>query len=201
MRKLFLIPLVPIATIGSYCGIISIRPESEKLHVVMDLDNTILQTVPIKGFKNINHSNAGKYHNLILSDGNEESDKGYFVWHRPFAHWSLWFLNKLFVVHVFTAATRDYGESALEAFPGLFVNKRYYRDSVTQKNSHGKDLTLITSDKVVLVDDQLRNRTGEQEFYHIPPFSRFCRFDFELPKLCLWSVYWVFQHDIQAYKK
>jgi TFIIF-interacting CTD phosphatase-like protein len=111
---------------------------------------------------------------------------GYYVWHRPFAHASLWFLNQLFNVHVFTAATKDYGESCIEAFPGYFEKQRFYRDSVTKKDSHGKDLSLIVDDlsKIVLVDDQARNRTNDQLFYHIPPYTRFIKLDFELPKFC-----------------
>ncbi len=147
-----------------------------------------------KSLKNINHSNVRKHDHVII-DNDDES--GFLIWHRPFAHLSLWFLNQLFMVHVFTAATKNYGEACLENFPGSFVNQRFYRESVTQKESHGKDLNLITteSNKIVLVDDQARNRTGDQGFYHIPPYTRFVRFDFELPKLCVWTVYWQFLND------
>lgn len=166
------------------------RPDSQKLHIVMDLDSTILESYPVKSLGNINHSNVRKHDHVIL-------DEKYLIWHRPFAHASLWFLNKLFIVHAFTAATKDYGEACLEHFPGIFVNQRLFRESVTNTGSHGKDLSLINTekDKIVLVDDQARNRTGDQGFYHIPPYTRFVRFDFELPKLCAWAVYWQYQHD------
>jgi hypothetical protein len=184
------------ATAG-YCVVVSRRPASEKLHVVLDLDATILQSFPVKSLKNINHSNVRSHDHTIMDEEDDGGKEGYLIWHRPFAHSSLWFLNQLFVVHLFTAATKNYGEACLHSFPGLFENQRFYRESVTQKDSHGKDLSLITldTDKIVLVDDQARNRTGDQGFYHIPPYTRFVRFDFELPKLCAWTVYWQISHD------
>lgn len=187
--------LLGISTVG-YCVVVSQRPATEKLHIVMDLDSTILQTVKVNAFGNLNHGNVRDHDHQI----GDEKD-GYFVWHRPFAHSSLWFLNKLFVVHLFTAATKSYGEACLTQFPGLFENTRLFRES-TKKETHGKDLTLITNDlnKIVLVDDQLRNRTGDQGFYHIPPYTRFLRVDFELLKFCLWALRWQFLHDIGAQK-
>jgi hypothetical protein len=89
----------------------------------------------------------------------------------------------------------------LAEFPDHFVNRRLFRGAVTTEGTHGKDLTsvvdesLVTTGRVVLVDDQLRNRTGDQGFYHIPPFTRWRCFDFELPKLCAWSVWWCLKHD------
>lgn len=194
---------IGVTTTASYCVTVARRPQSEKLHVVLDLDATILQSFPVKGLKNINHSNVRKHDHLILEDQEDDGNKsGYLIWHRPFAHLSLWFLNKMFVVHLFTAATKDYGEACLQSFPGLFENQKFYRESVTEKDSHGKDLSLITNDtnRAILVDDQARNRTGDQGFYHIPPYTRFVSFDFELPKLCAWTVYWQFTHDFDYHK-
>jgi hypothetical protein len=242
MKRVFgIIGGVSVASMTGYCVSVSMRPASEKLHIVMDLDNTILQSFPVKAFANINHSNVRKHDHVLRSNVRKHehdlNDKDYFVWHRPFAHVSLWFLNKLFIVHVFTAATQEYAEACLQSFPGLFENKRFYRESVTKKDSHGKDLRLIEESvsadnkkdlrlmedgrmglfentrlypesplkdlrlvedgKIILVDDQARNRTGDQAFYHIPPYSRFYSFDFELPKFCAWAVYWQFVHDFK----
>lgn len=153
------------STIGTYCFIVAKRPESEKLHIVLDLDNTILQSYPKKDYHNYNFKHVRK-HDYEILDENE----GYFVWYRPFCHVTLWFLSKMFNVHMFTAATKDYGEACLEKVPDVFIQK-LYRESVTKKDSHGKDLLLITDQKAILVDDQLRNKTGNQEFYHIRPFT------------------------------
>lgn len=178
------------ASAAGYCATVARRPEEDKLHVAVDLDATILQSFPIESYDNLNHSNVRRHDHAIPR---------YFIWHRPFAHWSLWFLNQLFVVHLFTAATQDYGEGCVESFPGMFGNKRLYRESVTQKDSHGKDLRLITDDpaKIVLVDDQKRNRTEDQGFYHIPPYTRFNDMDFELPKFCAWTVCWQVTYDLK----
>lgn len=192
------------SVLGSYCYTVSRRPSSEKLHVVMDLDGTIFQTYPIKfGLSgeelptNANHSGIKEYDNKVIFEAIDgEKRSGYYVWYRPFANSTMWLLNKLFNVHVFTAATQRYAESCASIFP--FNGLRLYRESVTEKDSHGKDLTLITSEKAVLVDDQLRNRTGDQEFYHIQPYIRFINLDFELPKFCLWAIRWNMQHDIQT---
>jgi hypothetical protein len=188
---------VGAATTTGYCVVVARRPTSEKLHIVLDLDATILQSFPVKHFKNINHSNVRTHDHIILDKEENGEQTGYLIWHRPFAHMSLWFLNQLFVVHLFTAATQNYGDACLYSFPGLFENKRLYRDSVTQKDSHGKDLSLITHDvnRVVLVDDQARNRTRDQGFYHIPPYTRFVKLDFELPKFCAWALHWQLSYD------
>lgn len=189
-------------TFAGYCYNISKRPDDQKLHIVMDLDITLLQSYPKKSLYNVNHSNLRKHDHEI---------DNHLIWHRPFAHISLWFLNQLFVVHLFTAATKSYGEACIQSFPGMFENKRLFRDSTNAAKArnamndasassdvaHGKDLSLIHHEmtRVVLVDDQARNRVGDQLFYHIPPYTRFNLFDFELPKLCVWAVHWQYKHD------
>jgi hypothetical protein len=39
-----------LIAVTGYCFDVSWRPEKEKLHVVIDLDSTILHTLPIKSF-------------------------------------------------------------------------------------------------------------------------------------------------------
>lgn len=78
---------------------------------------------------------------------------------------------------LFTAATQGYADSILNALlPGL-LPLRLYRDSLTVATSHGKDLSRVAAllpDSclacTVLVDDQPRNRVGDQHFIYVRPW-------------------------------
>ena len=183
---------IPVGAVAGYCYTVSRRDQSEKLHVTLDLDHTLLQSFRKKNMANTNNTNLRKHDFEILDE-----DRTYLVWVRPFCVPTLWFLSKMFNVHMFTAASKDYGEAMIEQLPKRFL-KTYYVDSCHVKGSHGKDISIITKEKNILIDDQLRNRTLEQEFYHIPMYYRFMRFDFELPKLCAWLVMWQLQHDLKV---
>lgn len=73
---------------------------------------------------------------------------------------------------LFTAATQGYADSIVNALLPGHLPQRLYRDALTVQQSHGKDLTRVAAllggsgglDGTLLIDDQPRNRCGEQHF-------------------------------------
>jgi hypothetical protein len=100
-------------------------------------------------------------------------------------------------MHVFTAATKEYADPVLEKLPDVF-DIRLYRESVTDV---GKDLAKITnSQDIVLVDDQLRNKVGDQLFYHMPVYTRHLKFDIEMLRFAAWAIWWNIEADFSKMK-
>jgi TFIIF-interacting CTD phosphatase-like protein len=174
--------------------VLHVSRREDKLHLVFDLDQTLVQTAYKKAHDNFNNARLRPADDIWTLD----KDICYHVWHRPFVHWTLRFLSGLCHVHLFTAATQDYAEKCISPLPPVFQHK-HYRTSTGNGGSHGKDLVLlgIPLDKSILVDDQLRNHHDGQLFYHIPPYVRQTRMDFEMIFLAGWVVLEYFKRDLR----
>jgi TFIIF-interacting CTD phosphatase-like protein len=184
--------LILLAPCPLYIGHLCMRQDKE-MHLVFDLDQTLVQTAYSKAHENFNNSNVRSFDNTIKC-----GDACYYVWHRPFAHWTLVLLDKFCHLHLFTAAKQDYADACLEPFPNVFQSK-HYRESTGNKGAFGKNLELMNLpiDKSILIDDQKRNNHQGQSFYHIPPYIRHVTVDLEMLKLGAWVV---LQHAKRDFK-
>jgi TFIIF-interacting CTD phosphatase-like protein len=145
----------------------------------------------------------------------EDNHKGYNVWIRPHARWTLRFLSLFANLHVFTAATQDYADGIIDkAFPPGLFKSRWYRPSCVDPKGYGKDLRQVvassqrassTSDKqqtetesgggnlehALLVDDRLHNRVDTQHLFHIPSYHPENPLDMELIRVLVYVLLWM----------
>ena len=166
------------------------KKKKMKLHLVLDLDQTLLHYVPVSEL-----SDKEKYimqeldsRGDLLSSFNGGTPR-HLIKLRPFLREFLKEANKLFRMHVYTMGTYGYARYILsEIDPG----KRYFGNRVItrEKSPHNKTLDRISADqrRVVIVDDnasawpqhkpnlvqvkqyiyfryQMTNNDSEEEFY------------------------------------
>ncbi|ESQ51107.1 hypothetical protein EUTSA_v10023181mg [Eutrema salsugineum] len=126
----------------------------KKLHLVLDLDNTLVHSVNISKL-----SDAEKY--LIEEAGSDlknnlQTYHGRFIKIRPFVNEFLEEANKLFNMYVYTKCTFRYGQAVARM---IDPNKIYFGDRViTRKESpNRKTLDLVLADErgILIVDDSL----------------------------------------------
>lgn len=97
----------------------------------------------------------------------------YSFWRRPYAEAVLKVLAVANDQHLFTAASRLYADSIVDAlYPNTFKT-RLYREALVS-TSCGKDLTRLGTplDRTLLIDDQVRNRIGDQNFLFVNKYER-----------------------------
>ncbi len=101
------------------------------------------------------------------------SGRVYSFWRRPYATAVLTVLAVGNEQHLFTAASRPYADSIVDALYPKFFSSRLYRDALAS-SSCGKDLTRLGTplDRTLLIDDQTRNRIGDQNFLFVNKFER-----------------------------
>lgn len=135
-----------------------------KLTLAWDLDGTLIthSTTPPSA------AAADHTWTSISSPG-----RVYSFWRRPYATTVLTVLAVGNEQHLFTAASRPYADSIVDAFFPQAFKTRLYRDALAS-SSCGKDLTRLGTplDRTLLIDDQTRNRIGDQNFLFVNKYER-----------------------------
>lgn len=188
--------LLTFASASTYYYHVSQRESKDKLTIVWDLDQTLMNSHRLSTYGNFNNRNVSDPHHTI-----RDESTGYHIWYRPFASVVLAFLSPLFNMHVFTAATKEYADPVLEKLPDVF-QIRLYRESW---DNVGKDVLKITKHYppgskatiAVLVDDQLKNNVAGQQLYHMPVYTKYSKFDTEMLRFAAWAVWWNVKNDLQ----
>ena len=139
-----------IGLLGGFCGGYHIKKRltenRENIHIVLDIDHTLLHSLKTK-----NSNKLGDQNGMLDSEPDFQIDLGYDVRLRRFLYPTLMILNKVGNVHAFTMGTKDYADQILEK---MDPNKEYF-DLVFDR-SHGlnindrkfcKDLNLISMAK------------------------------------------------------
>ena len=137
-------------------ALVKLAVAPDPLLVAWDLDGTL-----------INHKRGR------VPDADHVFDERYSLYLRPHAGAVLRVLGAARNEQVlFTAATRPYADSIVNALlpPGVF-SRRLYREELSA-STHGKDLARLGAPlaRVLLVDDQQRNRVGAQHFLLVEPY-------------------------------
>ena len=151
------------------------KPESDKLNIVFDLDETLITSKKKSKMEKSNLENKGPF--IVTNDNN------YYVWPRPFVVPVVHYLSYFANVYVFTRATKDYTDDICQKV-GIdkYIKGYFYRDQCDKK---GKNLTKINVDinKSILIDNLSHNKFDDQHFYHIPEYEPSNLFDIELLKV------------------
>lgn len=175
-----------INLISICCYIQYKKKSSSKLNIVFDLDETIIHTDKQHNLDNFNKSNISKQDIVGLtytSSTNTISTR--VVWIRPGVNLLLPIIAQFNNIYLFTKATKPYADEILSRtnLDKYFKGKKY-RDECTG-TCICKDLEKFNfdSNKSILIDDKLSNRCGKQNFYHIPRFNSYVKYDYEFVKL------------------
>lgn len=176
----------PIITISGLYLYIQFKSKSkskskQKLNIVFDLDETLIHTEKITNYSNSNNSNTLKPepHEIISNRK---------IWIRPGVYPIIPILAKFNNLYLFTKATKPYTLDILEKTDLIeyFVDKKFREDcrgvckDVNKFNLEGYSL---------LVDDKISNQCEKQNFYHIPKFNCWTKYDIEMFKLFGWIVW------------
>jgi hypothetical protein len=176
----------PFVTIGTYTSYRSLLPKEKKhLHIVFDLDHTLVHTEKKSHFDQLNAKHIRKP-DTVYHD--------YYVWKRPFLVPVIWTLSQFTTLHLMTRASGHY---ANEICYDLGIGK-FFRTLIARENkiSNGicKDVTTVDKSidphNIILVDDLKYNCCTGQNLYHIPPYYVFSSCDLELVKFYFYVLMW-----------
>jgi TFIIF-interacting CTD phosphatase-like protein len=167
------ISCISTAATGYTCYKLNSLKFEQKLNIVFDLDDTLIDAHKFSHIEDENLDDirkcdtiAGKYH----------------VWKRPYCNSVLWLLSKFTNMYLFTRATKPYADDITN---GLNIRKYfiecYYRDSCTEC----KDMSLCCKNLnlSLLVDNDKSNKCDDQQLYHIKSYYFGYKYDIELLKL------------------
>ena len=99
-------------------------------------------------------------------------------------------------IYLFTKATKPYtDEILLRTDLDKYFKEKKYRDEC---RGTCKDLEKFNIDikKSILIDDSLSNRCGKQNFYHIPRFNCYTKYDYEFFKLFGYLIWLNIKNDL-----
>jgi TFIIF-interacting CTD phosphatase-like protein len=167
---------------------------TNKLNIVLDLDNTLISSMNAEKYADCNKSKMSLPDVetvYVEDDGSTHID--YYVWKRPFLNIVIPLLAKFNNLHLMTRADQDYADEIIEKckIDKYFQTKRYHDDCGKDcKNIQGICSSQSAPDNIILVDDDKRNNCEGENFYHIAYYSHFNRLDCELLKL-LFIVCWM----------
>jgi TFIIF-interacting CTD phosphatase-like protein len=177
-KILSVVVTVPSAAISSYVYYKSTQPQSNRLNIVFDLDDTLIYSERKKTTEQCNLNDFGS---MRLPD--LEAEK-YCVWVRPYTGIVIGTLAKFNNISLMTRATTRYSDSILTGLhiDKFFTHKKYRQDC----DEVCKNISKIYQDidKTILVDD-LRSNCCEnhgQKLYHIPRYNPYNIFDIEMLK-------------------
>ncbi len=170
-----------IISILSFYPIYKIN-KPKRLNVVLDMDETLLHTQRKDKYYDNNNSNV---------NGSPIETEHHVIFPRPFLNLFLKTTSKFANLYLMTKGTKHYAKSVLDKLEikDYFVDKKY-REDLT---SNCKDLGLIIErnqlTKSILIDDKKSNQCENQELYHIPKFTEYVKYDYELIKLFFYLLY------------
>lgn len=156
--------------------------KTKKLNIVLDMDETLLHTYRKDKYNDYNNSNLNK--------SSIESEH-HVIFPRPFLHSFLFYTSKFANLYLMTKSTRKHADIILEKLEiqDYFIKKKY-REDLTH---HCKDLGLLIDrnqiTKSILIDDKKSNQCENQELYHIPKYTMYVKYDYELVKLFFYLLY------------
>ncbi|XP_010477263.1 PREDICTED: RNA polymerase II C-terminal domain phosphatase-like 4 [Camelina sativa] len=154
----------------------------KKLHLVLDLDHTLLHSVTV--------SRLSKAEEYLLGESYSRND----LWTlgtemliklRPFVHEFLKEANELFSMYVYTMGNRDYAQAVLKL---IDPKKVYFGDRVITREESGftktLDLVLAHERGVVIVDDtrQVWSDDHNRNLLQITKYNFFRDYDHVGPK-------------------
>lgn len=183
--------------IGIYCYIQYKKKSLSKLNIILDLDETIVHTDKQNNFNNFNKSNITKPESVELSYTSTTNTISYrALWIRPGVNLLLPIISQFNNLYLFTKATKPYTDEILSK-----TNlDKYFMDKKYRDECHGtcKDLKKFNIDttKSILIDDKLSNRCGKQNFYHIPRFNYYIKYDYEFFKLFGYILWLNIKNDL-----
>jgi len=154
-----------LASTGSLFGYATWKVRSDPLHLVWDLDNTLIcsiSPVPAKDDPRYLSQRPSDYFDHIDDDFPYEEDtpntRTYF---RPGARIVLSLCGLIAKQHVFTTAQETYARNLLGKLDpdGTVFESVSHRDMYPHAVKEGKDLALVTDrlDRAILFDDRLDN--------------------------------------------
>ena len=152
-----------------------------KLNIVFDLDETIIHTNKIGYYNDANKLNLSSPEPYEII-GNRK------IWIRPGVYNVIPILTKFNNLYLFTKASEPYTLDILEKTD---LNK-YFLDKKFREDCKGtcKDVNKFNLEGYsLLVDDKISNQCGKQNFYHIPKFNCWTKYDVEIFKLFGWIVW------------
>lgn len=176
----------PIITISGLYLYIQFKSKSkskskQKLNIIFDLDETLIHTEKITNYSNSNNSN-------ILKPEPHEIISNRKIWIRPGVYPIIPILAKFNNLYLFTKATKPYTLDILEKtdLNEYFVDKKFREDC----RGTCKDINKFNLEGYsLLVDDKISNQCEKQNFYHIPKFNCWTKYDIEMFKLFGWIVW------------
>ena len=192
ITKIFVgLVLIKFTSIYAYINVKS--KKQNKLNIVFDLDETLIFTEKIKKYSEYNVSNLSNPDYLNLMNRH--------IWIRPFVYPIIPILYKFNNIYIFTKATQPYTDTILEKTKlEKYIKGKKYRDDC---KNNCKDITklMLDLDSSILIDDKLSNQCLEHNFYHIPRFNHYVKFDYEFIKL-FYSILWInIKNDYNNWKK
>lgn len=168
---------IPIFTLFSTYSYIQIKSNfsNKKLNIIFDLDETLIYTDKIINYSNSNVENMLKPEPYEITSNRK-------IWIRTGVVYLVPILAKFNNLYLFTKASEPYTLDILTKtnLNKYFLNKKYREDC---KNTC-KDLNKFGLEGYsLLIDDKIRNQCGKQNFYHIPKFNCWTKYDFYFFKL------------------
>lgn len=157
------------------------KSTKSKLNIIFDLDETLIHTDKIKNYSNYNQSN-------ILKPESYEITSNRKIWIRPGVFYIIPILSKFNNLYLFTKATKPYTMNILEKtnLDKYFIDKKF-RDDCKGTCKNIDKFNLISYS--LLVDDKITNQCEKQNFYHMPRFNYWTKYDIELIKLFGWIIW------------
>lgn len=186
-----------INTFGLYCYIEAKSNSekflnSQKLNIVFDLDETLIHTDKITNYSNSNKSNMLVPEHYIINTNRK-------IWIRQGVNTLLPILARFNNLYLFTKATEPY---TLDILNQTKLNK-YFKDKKFRPDCKDtcKDLNKFGIDGyALLIDDKKSNQCGGQNFYHVPKFNSWTKYDFEFIKLFGWIIWLNILNDLNQLK-
>lgn len=176
-------------------------PREQRLHVAMDLDQTIVKTFSKRLWDGLSPEMLARA-NAEIEVTSSEKVYTYKVYTRPYAPLILGFLSRFTNLYLFTYSKKEYADPILEkCFPDVSFVGRFYRDDCERRDDckrckdcgqHQKNLEVITpTARAILVDDKKSCHVEGQDLYHIPKYHPSNFGDFEMIKMfyyLLWKA-------------
>ena len=180
--KIYLgMPMITISGLYLYIQFKSKSKFKPKLNIIFDLDETLIHTEKIINYSNSNNSNKSKPEPYEITSNRK-------IWIRPGVYTVIPILGKFNNLYLFTKATEPYTLDILEKtyLDKYFVDKKFREDC----KGTCKDVDKFSLEGYpLLVDDKISNQCEKQNFYHIPKFNFWTKYDIEIFKLFGWIVW------------
>lgn len=180
-------PIITISGLYLYIQFKSKSKSKPKLNIIFDLDETLIHTEKITNCLNSNNSNTLKPKPYEITSNRK-------IWIRTGVFPIIPILAQFNNLYLFTKATEPYTLDILEKTD---LNK-YFLDKKFREDCKGtcKDVNKFNLEGYsLLVDDKISNQCGKQNFYHIPKFNCWTKYDVEIFKLFGWIVWLNISND------